>query len=328
MKAQAATLGRAGPARDRWRAGHPRAVVRASALLLAALLLAGCATGQGALVAASRGPAAPATTTLALGTWPARGETRAAILALHGFGDTAALGFDDAARHWAGRGIAVYAPDQRGFGRNPSRRAWPGPEALEADAIRLARLVRARNPGVPLIVLGHSMGGGVALAAAEGLGADGLVLVGPAIAGGDRLNPALRAGAWTLAAVLPDRRWTGEGIVRIRPTDNPEAIRRALADPGHFGDPSSRELWGLVRVMDRAAAAAPAVATPTLTLMGAHDEVLRPEAVRAVHDRIPGRAGYVEYPEGWHWLLRDLQAATVWQDVADFALGLPAPARP
>ncbi|PJN93685.1 hypothetical protein CNY89_19110, partial [Amaricoccus sp. HAR-UPW-R2A-40] len=31
------------------------------------------------------------------------------------------------------------------------------------------------------------------------------------------------------------------------------------SDPRHFADPSSRELWGLVEVMDAAAAAAPEV---------------------------------------------------------------------
>ena len=165
------------------------------------------------------------------------------------------------------------------------------------------------------------MGGGVALAAAaEGLDADALVLAGPAIAGGAALNPALRVGAFALAAAAPDKRWTGEGLVEIQPTDNIEAIREVVADPRHFGDPSSRELYGLVRLMDKAAAAAPSVAMPTLTLMGARDEVLRPERVRAIHDVIPGAQGYRLYPNGWHWLFRDLQAESVWRDVGDFAL--------
>ena len=54
--------------------------------------------------------------------------------------------------------------------------------------------------------------------------------------------------------------------------------------------------------------------------MGAHDEVLRPAQVRKVADRIPGRASFLLYPDGWHWLFRDLQAPEVWQDVGDFVL--------
>jgi pimeloyl-ACP methyl ester carboxylesterase len=165
------------------------------------------------------------------------------------------------------------------------------------------------------------MGGGVALiAAAAGMEADALVLAGPAIAGGDALNPLLRIGAWTIAAAAPERRWTGEGLVEIYVTDNPEAIRIALADPRHFGDASSRELYGLVRVMDRAAAVAPAVSIPTLVLIGAHDDVLLPGRMARIAGRIPGLVGIVTYPDGWHWLFRDLQAPRVWDDVADFAL--------
>jgi acylglycerol lipase len=258
---------------------------------------------------------------LALTVWPAEGTERAVILALHGFGDTGRQTFGDAAVYWTTRGITVYAPDQRGFGANPSRQRWPGADMLIADAVAVSGAVRAQHPGVPLVVVGHSMGGGVALAAAaRGLRADALVLAGPAIAGGAALNPAMRASGWAIATVAPDRRWTGGKVVRIQPTDNREAIVAAVRDPGRFDDPSSRELYGLVHVMDRAAEAAPLVTLPTLTLMGSRDEVLRPARVRAVHDRIPGAAGYVEYPDGWHWLFRDRQAERVWSDVADFAL--------
>jgi alpha-beta hydrolase superfamily lysophospholipase len=258
---------------------------------------------------------------LALHRWPAEGPTRAAILALHGFGDAGDLAFESAARAWSGRGIAVYAPDQRGFGANATRKRWPGDDALVTDAVALSRAVRALNPGMPLVVVGESMGGGIALAAAaEGLDADALVLSGPAIAGGDALNPLLRAGGRAFATVAPDRRWTGEGLVAIRPTDNPEALARTVADPRHFADPSSRELYGLVRLMDRAAAVAPAVQIPTLVLVGARDEVLDPEAITAVARRIPGLVAIVDYADGWHWLFRDRQAPRVWDDVAAFAL--------
>ena len=61
--------------------------------------------------------------------------------------------------------------------------------------------------------------------------------------------------------------------------------------------------------------------------MGARDEVLRPAQVRKVADTIPGDAGFRLYPDGWHWLFRDLQAARVWQDVGDFVLGRLTAAR-
>ena len=299
---------------------------RAGGAALAVWLLAAC-TGAGtnpggpaADVGRRLSVPAPAEA-LSMRTWPAQGPTKAVILALHGFGDAGELTFGNAAAYWASRGISVYAPDQRGFGANASRKQWPGPDALAEDAVVLAAALRAQHPGVPLLVVGHSMGGGVALAAAaQGMDADALVLAGPAIAGGDALNPALRATGWVAAAVLPERRWTGEGLVEIQPSDNIEEIQRVASDPRHFGDPSSRELYGLVRVMDRATAAAPDVTMPTLVLVGVHDEILRPEQVRRVYDTIPGGIGFIVYRDGWHWLFRDRQAERVWRDVGDFAL--------
>ncbi|MHA3976508.1 alpha/beta fold hydrolase [Halovulum sp. GXIMD14794] len=263
---------------------------------------------------------------LAMSSWPAQGRTRAVILGVHGYGDFGPSTFGPAARSWATRGITTYAYDQRGFGRNASFKTWPGPQILESDLRAVTALLRARHPDVPLVVVGHSMGGGVTLAAADdGLQADGIVLAAPAIAGGDQIGTAQRFGGWLVASIAPDERFTGKGIVRIVPTDNEDAWRIVTSHPRHYGNPSGRELMGLIRVMDRAAASAPSVTLPTLTLMGENDQILAPSAVARVHTRIPGQAGYILYPEGWHWLFRDVQAPRVWDDVARFALTLPAP---
>ena len=304
--------------------------------VLALLALAACSVGG---PIAPPQPLAPARLTqseveglggtkLALSAWPARGRAapRAVILAVHGYGDFGPSTFAMAARFWAAQGITTYAYDQRGFGRNDSFRQWPGAPVLVADLRTVAAAVRARHPEAPLVVAGHSMGGGVALAAAgQGLAADGLVLGAPAIAGGAGVGPLRRLGAWAIGAAAPDRRFTGDGLVEFRPTDN-AAVRRAVtAHPRHFADPSGRELAGLLEVMDRAAAAAPRVSLPTLTLMGARDEILSPAAVRRVHARIPGGTDFRLYPQGWHWVFRDRQAPRVWADVAGFALSLPPP---
>ncbi|MEO0821028.1 MAG: alpha/beta fold hydrolase [Pseudomonadota bacterium] len=315
-----------------------------AALLAGAALLSACAVG-GALPEGAAGPEAPARaaepapteaialpasdgTPLPTSRWLPEGETRAVILALHGFGDYGASTFTAAATAWAAAGIATYAPDQRGFGRGETRGRWPGADALVADAVSLAASVCARHPGRPLIVLGHSMGGGIALAAAaQGLAADRLVLAAPAIWGGDALNPVHRFAAWTAAAVAPERRFSGRGLVRIQASDNIEALRALGRDPLYLAPPSARELLGLVRIVDRAAAAAEETRQPALLLLGAKDEILPEARVRDVFARLPGPQREIRYPDGWHLLFRDLQAERVWLDVAAYALEETATAR-
>ena len=255
---------------------------------------------------------------LALSRWDAAAP-KAVVLALHGFGDYAPSTFDAAAPFWAARGISVYAYDQRGHGRNADNRIWPGAKALIADAVAVARAVRAAHPGVPLYLLGHSMGGGVALAAAgAGADVDGLILAAPAVWGGAEIAFPYRAAAWAGALVLPDKRWTGEDVVTIQATDNIPLLRRLGRDPMVIGAPSSREFMGLIRLMDRAVDAAPRVTQPALVLYGDRDEVTPPDPVEAAFNALAGEKTFRRYPEGWHLLFRDLQASNVWVDVADW----------
>lgn len=258
---------------------------------------------------------------LPVSVWRPEGAPKAAILALHGFGDYGPSTYGLAAEYWATRGFVTYAYDQRGFGRGPTRGHWPGAEALIADAAAAAAAVRAAEPGVPLILLGHSMGGGVALAAAGDGGAevDGLILAAPAVWGGPSLALPYRATAYAGALALPEKRWTGEGIVRIQASDNIEVLRALASDPVYLRNPSSREFMGLIRLMDRAVAAAPLVRAPTLALWGEKDEVVDRGPIDEAFAAIPAEKRMIVYPEGWHLLFRDLQAERVWSDVADWA---------
>lgn len=309
----------------------PGLAARLGAMSIAGALMTGCAAG-GPLSS----PSAPASPEFALAAsdgsavaaseWLPEGQPAAVILALHGFGDYGHSTFHLAAEAWKTRGIATIAPDQRGFGRNPSRGRWPGAGALIADAQTYATQVRHRFPCAPLVVLGHSMGGGIALAAAgDGMAADGLVLAAPAIWGGDRMNPFHRLAAWLAASVVPERRFTGQGVVRIQASDNIEILRALGRDPHYLSPPSAREIFGLVRLTDRAHLAAGQVGAPALLLLGAKDQIVPNRTVREVFSTMDGADQVIEYTEGWHLLFRDLQAARVWRDVADWALaGAPA----
>src|SRR5690625_2762566 len=295
---------------------------------LASALLAGCAAG-GPLVTPAAAPPEGAEQILVAADggwlpaseWAPEGEPRAVLLALHGFGDHGESTFAAAADYWRGQGFMTIATDQRGFGRTSSRARWPGEDALIADAVAVSRQLRQRFLCTPLIVIGHSMGGGVVLAAAaRGLEADGIVLAAPAIWGGKYLNPLHRALAWTAAAIIPDMRFTGEGIVEIQATDNMEALRQMQEDPLYLGQPSARELMGLVRVTDAAEAGASKVGIPALLLLGDKDQIVPNRTVEKVFAKLSGEREVIAYEEGWHLLFRDLQARNVWRDVAEWAL--------
>lgn len=266
--------------------------------------------------------------TIALTRWPAQGIRRGVVLAVHGYGDYGPSTYAEAAEEWRGAGLDVYAYDQRGFGRNPSRGTWPGAERLVEDLGHVFAVVAAEAGDAPVTVVGHSMGGAV-VAAALGRGRIDparAVLLAPALWGGPHLGIGYRALAGAATALFPDRRWSGDGVVRIRASDNIEALRALGRDPLYLRKPSSREFSGLIALMDDAVENAPTVTTPVLVLYGAKDEVVPEGPLRATTALFAGPREFRRIDTGWHLLLRDLEGRVVRDAVAAYALEGPDPA--
>lgn len=95
--------------------------------------------------------------------WLPDGPPRAVLLISHGAAEHAAR-YGRLAGLLNERGFAVYAPDQRGHGRTAANIdslgvARPGGwDAMVADLVELADETSARHAGIPLLLLGHSMG--------------------------------------------------------------------------------------------------------------------------------------------------------------------------
>ncbi|MCW5733186.1 MAG: lysophospholipase [Enhydrobacter sp.] len=256
---------------------------------------------------------------LPFAVWPAAGDEApsAVILGLHGFGDYRNA-FEEPARIWSAAGIATYAYDQRGFGQSPTRGRWPGTDTLADDAIAVASLVRARHPGVPFYVVGESMGGAVALIAADrGLETDGLVLSAAAVRSRESLGPLASAGLWFFAHTIP---WMPAGPTSIdfKPTDNPKTIEKLQKDPLMLRQPRFDMGYGLVELMDAAREAAGRVNQPYMMLHGMGDRLVPTESVKIAIEVMPPRrdSKLAFYKNGYHLLMRDKDGPKVAADVA------------
>lgn len=264
---------------------------------------------------------------LPLRRWLPEGEPRAAILGLHGMNDHSRA-FELPAIDWRRAGIATYAYDQRGFGGALPRGRWAGVEAMTGDLRDALRAVRAEHPGVPVYVLGESMGGAVALAALddpEGLDAAGLVLAAPAVWGREAMPAAYEIALFLAAHSVP---WLEIGSAQIgrQPTDNLWALREMAHDPGVLKATRMDAVWGMVNLMDAALDGADGAALPMLVLYGEKDRIIPRRPTLALIDRLPAeRTSVALYAEGWHMLLRDLQG---WRVAEDIAAWTRAPAAP
>jgi alpha-beta hydrolase superfamily lysophospholipase len=268
---------------------------------------------------------------LPLRAWLPEGPPRAVILALHGFNDSRNFMVEPAAA-LNEAGVAIYAYDQRGFGGAPNRGVWAGSATLAADASTAARLLQDRHPGVPLFVLGESMGGAVALLAAASASPPpvaGYVLLAPAVWGRVTM-PGIMVGLLDVLAHTVPRIAVSSGVPGISPTDNPRALARLVRDPLTIRDTRVDATKGLVDLMDDALAVAPRIrpdTPPILLVYGARDQLVPPVATRALLDRLPRGAPYrvAYYARIHHMPLRDLEGPVVVRDMLTWMAAPDAP---
>ncbi|XUY25920.1 alpha/beta fold hydrolase [Agrobacterium sp. rho-8.1] len=113
--------------------------------------------------------ASPTGASLAYRHEPAQGQPVGVLMICHGLVDHAGR-YRHFASVMAQQGFEVYANDHRGHGRTKAddaplgRFAWKdGVSKVIADVLATRLLVSERHPGLPIILLGHSMGGLIAL---------------------------------------------------------------------------------------------------------------------------------------------------------------------
>jgi alpha-beta hydrolase superfamily lysophospholipase len=125
---------------------------------------------------------------VSVAVWDKPHPSRIVVIA-HGYGEHIGR-YDHVADALVRRGAAVYGPDHLGHGRSDGDRALVTDfEHIVDDVLRVVELASEEHPDLPVVLIGHSMGGLIATRYAQRHGDDlaGLVLSGPAVG----LTPAL-----------------------------------------------------------------------------------------------------------------------------------------
>ncbi len=260
---------------------------------------------------------------LGLRHWDAE-NPRAVVVALHGMNDYSRA-FEMPASRWATLGITTYAFDQRGFGRSPGTGFWPGANAMRQDIADFVDVLRARHPGLPVVVLGESMGGAVVLSALDkgpDPQADGYVLIAPAVWGWSALPLTHRALLWLTAHAAPWWTLTG-GNIDITPSDNLDMLIENGRDPLFLKATRTDAVYGLVDLMEDAYESGAGIGDkPVLLVYGGRDDIIPNDATQSVIASFSSNAEVTFYPDGYHMILRDLEAAPRWDEVAGWISGV------
>jgi acylglycerol lipase len=238
--------------------------------------------------------------------WLPAGESTGVLLVCHGLGEHSGR-YGNVVDALVPDGWAVYGLDHRGHGRSGGRRAHLDRyEHWLTDFEAFRRLVAARHAGRPVFLLGHSMGGQIALgyALAHQDELRGLVLSAPALASTavpKSLVPLLRG----LAVVAPTLRPAGVDTTKI--SKDPEVVAAYQADPlVHHGHPTlalSAALLGRFGVLLHRARA---LRLPLLLQHGSLDLLTDPVGSRALAAVSGSPDQTVHWYDGlWHELYNE-----------------------
>jgi alpha-beta hydrolase superfamily lysophospholipase len=243
--------------------------------------------------------------------WLPAGEVRSVVVFLHGFGEHLGL-YDAFVRRLTTDGHAVHALDCAGHGRSDGPRGEMVWEAYVPDALSLVRIAREAQPGVPLILAGHSGGALAAFLAAlrHPEVADALVLsAGP-------LSPL----EWVQEALVGE----SDDEEGLDPTSllstHPDYVHALLHDPlVYAGGMSTPMLESLTRqwpeVEEGMAAGRPDL--PVLMITGELDPIVPLAISEEVARRLP-HASLRVFAGDLHDVLNEHDRDDVHDVVADF----------
>jgi alpha-beta hydrolase superfamily lysophospholipase len=228
---------------------------------------------------------------LAIQDWPLPEglSLRGVIVLVHGLGEHAGR-YDPLAQRLNSWGFAVRGYDHYGHGEsNGTRGSLPSETRLVDDLADVMDSTRARmDPSLPLIVLGHSMGGLIAasLVALGQFRVDGLVLSSPA------LDPGVSSFQRMLLALLPrfaPNLTLGNGLNPDFISHDRRVVRAYKADPLVHDRISARLARFIADAGPKVLARAHDWEVPTLLMYAGADRLVDPAGSRAFAAAAPAQ---------------------------------------
>jgi acylglycerol lipase len=258
--------------------------------------------------------------------WRPESQPRAVVVIVHGASE-----HSDRYRHVAAGlledGYAVSALDHRGHGRSDGPRAVIDRLDRAVDDVdQLVLRARAQEPGLPVFMLGHSMGGTLAVRYAvlhqERLA--GLILSGP-LAALEAAPAPMRLVGRALSAIAPSLPLIAIDSSAV--SRDPLVVQDYQSDPlVHHGKLPARTVAELAAAIDRFPETAATITIPTLILYGTADRLCPPAGSTMLMERIGAADKQIKAYDGlYHEILNEPERDAVLGDIrAWLSARLPA----
>lgn len=255
-------------------------------------------------------------------SWLPGGEVRGILAIVHGLGGHSGL-YKTIVEYLLPREYAVYALDLRGHGRSSGQRGYINTWAEFRDDLQaFLKLIQQQQPGYPIFLLGHSLGGVIALDYTLHYVKDQSTLAG--VIG---FSPSIGQVGVPLSRVvlgkLLSRVWprfslhigldfsAGSRNQKILDSYNQDKLRHTLA--------TARLSTEFFATVDWIHTHAEKWQVPLLILHGGADRIALPAGSKIFYEKVnyPDKLR-IEYPGGYHNLHDDINYLEVITDLVDW----------
>ncbi len=249
--------------------------------------------------------------------WRPDGDARALVLIVHGAGEHCGR-YHHFASYLVDNGYAVAGLDHIGHGQSEGANAHVDNFDHHLQSLALYQQQLAADfQGLPVLLLGHSMGGLISASYLLEHQQDfsGCVLSGPVV------TTEIQPGPVQMALVrLLSRIWPTLGVLQLDANGvsrDPEQVRLYREDPlVHQGKLTARLMTELFRYMGIIQSRAGEVTLPLLVLHGEADSMTSPEGSKLFYERAGSEDKTLKiYPELYHEILNEPEKEEVYADI-------------
>ncbi len=249
--------------------------------------------------------------------WLPANDPKAVVMLFHGLGEHSGR-YTHVAGALNAAGYAVHAVDHRGHGKSEGKPVYVKSYGeFMSDLVLFRDLVEKAHPDLPLFVLGHSMGGNLAvghtLAHQDGLA--GLALSGPALKAGDDIKPIQIKIIGVLGRVAPGFRPQALDASSI--SRDPAVVEAYRNDPLVFtGKMSAGIGWALIERMQQFPSQYGELRLPILLQHGTADTMANVEGSRELERLAVNATVTSHYYEGlYHEIFNEPEQQAVLADL-------------
>ncbi|MFU8827285.1 MAG: lysophospholipase [Brevefilum sp.] len=248
------------------------------------------------------------------------GDTKAAVLIVHGLGEHSGR-YTNVVNYLLPLGYAVYGVDLPGHGKSEGVREYVKDfDDYIQTVTTVYNILKAEQPGKPMFLLGHSMGGLISCHYLLEHSDDfqGAVISGPGILVPDFVNKFTIFAGKLLSIIAPK-----VGLIGLDPSGvsrDPEVVQSYIDDPlVYLGKTTARLSAEMLQAMMTVSEKIAQITAPLLIVHGSDDQLVNPKASQLLYERASSTDKTLKVYDGLaHEVFNEPEHQEVLSNVADW----------